>query len=94
MPSFLVEIYASAPDRDALAELIAETRAAVDRVTHEGSTVRLVHSICVPDDETCFFTFEGPSEEAVRHTARLAGLLSKTRNGTVKRITDLKGEQS
>ena len=36
--------------------------------------VRYVRSILVPEDETCFHLFEGPSEEAVRKVGAMAGL--------------------
>ena len=54
----------------ALDDLEARCRAAAD-----GSDgVRYVRSILVPEDETCFHLFEGPSEEAVRKVGALAGL--------------------
>ena len=45
------------------------------RVAADGfDGVRYVRSILVPEDETCFHLFEGPSEEAVRKVGALAGL--------------------
>ena len=54
----------------ALDDLEARCRAAADRF----DGVRYVRSIFVPEDETCFHLFEGPSEEAVRKAGAEAGL--------------------
>ena len=53
-----------------LAELEARCRTAAEA----SDGVRYVHSILVPEDETCFHLFEGPSEEAVRKAGAEAGL--------------------
>jgi hypothetical protein len=39
-----------------------------------GTPVRFLRSIFVPEDETCFFLFEAPTAAAVRDTARRAQL--------------------
>jgi hypothetical protein len=52
------------------ADLEARCRAAAE--AYDG--VRYVRSILVPEDETCFHVFEGPSEEAVRRAGVEAGL--------------------
>lgn len=54
----------------ALDDLEARCRAAADGI----DGVRYVRSILVPEDETCFHLFEGPSEEEVRKVGALAGL--------------------
>jgi hypothetical protein len=53
-----------------LADLEARCRAAAEAC----DGVRYVRSILVPEDETCFHIFEGPSEEAVRKAGAEAGL--------------------
>jgi hypothetical protein len=68
MPNFLVEIYA--PSSSALSELIEAAKS----VVREASGVRYIDSIYVPDDETCFHVFEGPSAAAVQEAARHAAL--------------------
>ena len=55
----------------ALDDLEARCRAAADGL----DGVRYVRSILVPEDETSFHVFEGPSEEAVRKVGALAGLV-------------------
>lgn len=89
MPSFLVEVYT--PQARELAELAAHVRAAAEALAREGSRVRLVRSVFVPEDETCFHMFEGPSAEAVREAAERAALVSEAREGAVKRWRELLG---
>lgn len=64
MSEFLVEAY------------VSRGAAPVDELRlHEVSpVVRLVRSIFVPEDETCFYLFEAPSIEAVREAMPRAGL--------------------
>ena len=40
----------------------------------EGTFVRYVRSIFIPQDETCFHIFEAGSEEDARHAAARAGI--------------------
>ena len=58
MPSYFVEIYA--PGESDVADLAARARTAA------GDDVRYIRSVFVPEDETCFHLFEGPSAEAVK----------------------------
>jgi hypothetical protein len=72
MPRYLVEAYvprslareAQAAGRDA--------RAAAEELVREGTPVRYVRMTFLPDDETCFHTFEAASEEAVAEACRRA----------------------
>jgi hypothetical protein len=48
--------------------------AARARAATEGGPVRFLRSIFVPEDEACFFLYEGPSEQSVRAAARRAKL--------------------
>jgi hypothetical protein len=50
-------------------ELAARARAAT-----EGEPVRFLRSIFVPEDDACFFLYEGPSAESVTAAARRAKL--------------------
>jgi hypothetical protein len=54
----------------ALADLEARCQAAAEGF----DGVRYVRSILVPEDETCFHLFEGPSAEEVRKAGTEAGL--------------------
>ena len=82
MAEFLVELYVSRTGAVALEEGTARARLAAAQLTREGTPVRYLRSIFVPEDETCFFLCEAVSEEAVRETARRAALsferISKT----------------
>jgi hypothetical protein len=40
----------------------------------EGTPVRFLRSVFVPEDESCFFLYEGPSAEVVRDAAGRAEL--------------------
>jgi hypothetical protein len=74
MTEFLVELYVSKTNGVAV-PLTAErvTRAAAE-LTDEGTPVRLVRSIFVPEDEICFLLVEAGTAETVRETARRAAL--------------------
>jgi hypothetical protein len=61
MPNCLVEIYV--PRNAGLTEVVAAARAAARR-SSATRRVRYVGSIVVPDDETCFHVFQGPSAVA------------------------------
>jgi hypothetical protein len=73
MSEYLVEAYCSSagpsdapPPRD-----IAE---AADELSRVGRPVRLVRTVLVPEDETCFYLFEAASGEAVVEAAARSGL--------------------
>ena len=71
MPSFLVESYVPKVADPASGELARRLDAAAHAL---GSEVIYVRAIFVPEDETCFYLFEGSSAEAVGSVARRAGL--------------------
>lgn len=72
MTRYLAEVYA--PAVDGLAEAVARAHAAAQAMSDGGTPIRQTHAIHVPQDETSFHAFEGPSVEAVRELARRAGL--------------------
>jgi PASTA domain len=69
---FLVELYFSPPDADAVERLAECARIAAEEQRGRGVSVRYVRSISLPEEETCFVFYEAPSREAVSETARLA----------------------
>ena len=64
MPEFLVETYAA---RDAvnITTLAADIALAAAQVSEQGAPVRILHTIFVPEDETCFYLYQAPSADAV-----------------------------
>ena len=74
MAEFLVELYVSRTDPDAVGRDAERARAASAELTREGTPVRFLRSIFVPEDETCFFLFEADSADAVREAQRRAAI--------------------
>ena len=73
MPEFLVEVYVARPAAT-WTPRPEHVSAAADQLTSKGTQVRLVRSILVPEDETCFYLFEAETGDAVREVAERAGL--------------------
>jgi hypothetical protein len=74
MVEFLVELYVSRGDGGSVESSAAKARLAAEELTREGTPVRYLHSIFVPEDETCFFLYQAVSADAVREAARRAAL--------------------
>jgi hypothetical protein len=74
MAEFLVECYVSRADQAAVADRSEGARRAAEEMTREGTDVRFLRSIFVPEDETCFYLFEATSADTVREAAARAGL--------------------
>ena len=75
MAEFLVEVYLSRCD--GVEARAAQAREAAEGLTREGTSVRYLSSIFVPEDETCFYLYEAPSPDVVREAARRAGFVSE-----------------
>jgi hypothetical protein len=74
MAEFLVELYVPRTDDAAVKRGAANARRAAKKLTREGTPVRYLRSIFVPEDETCFYLYEAETAEAVREAARRADL--------------------
>lgn len=74
MFEFLVEAYVSRETGHDDPPLLDEISSAVKAISRQGTPVRFLRSIFVPNDETCFYLFQAPSIEAVRQAAERAGL--------------------
>jgi hypothetical protein len=72
--SFLVETYV--PDAQARDARLAgrRMRAAVRKLSREGTSIRYVRTTLLPGDETCFHVLAADSRDAVAAACRLAGL--------------------
>jgi Protein of unknown function (DUF4242) len=71
---FLVELYAPKHDGRTVVDGAERARLGAEELTREGTPVRYVRSIFVPEDETCFFLFEAETVDGVREAARRAEL--------------------
>ena len=69
--TFLAETYLPASTSSDDVERSALEAAAA--ITAEGTPIRFLRTILVPEDETCFFVFEAASAMAVQEVARRAG---------------------
>ena len=74
MAEYLAERYASRHDAAAVAAGAERARREAERMSGEGTHVRLVRSIFVPEDETCFYLYDAHSAEAVLEAARRADI--------------------
>lgn len=72
--TYLVELYMPSAGPDRLAATADEARRAAEELSREGTPVEYVRSIFIPEDETCFHVFEGPSAQAVGEASRRAAL--------------------
>jgi hypothetical protein len=69
---YLVEVRRPPAGSRELQAVAAAARDAADRLREEGMPVRFLRSLFVPEDESCFFLYEGPSAEAVGEAGRRA----------------------
>jgi Protein of unknown function (DUF4242) len=74
MTEYLLELYVAKADALAVERGAMRVRRAAEEHTREGTPVRYLRSIFVPDDETCFLIFEAASADAVRAVAQRAAL--------------------
>jgi hypothetical protein len=75
VPSYIVETYLSRREVEEFVVREQRARSAAEELTHGKKTrVRFERSIHVPDDEICFYVFDGPSARDVMSVAELAGL--------------------
>jgi hypothetical protein len=74
MPSYLVETFLARSAADQRLELDRRVAEAAEALTRLGTRVRFGGSVHVPDDETCFFTFDAATVGAAALAAERAGL--------------------
>jgi hypothetical protein len=73
MRAFMVELYISRADPEAVPRAALRTQRAAIRMSRRGTPVRYLRSIYVKEDETCFLLYEAESIDAVREAARATG---------------------
>jgi hypothetical protein len=74
MPEFLIEQYVARADTATVERDAARARLAAEELSREGTPVRYLRSIFVPEDESCFLLYEAVSAEDVEEAARRASL--------------------
>src|SRR5712691_3118001 len=72
--TYLVEAYVSKSDANSPAGIADRALLASREMRREGTAVRYVRSIFIPQDETCFHIFEAGSEQEARNAAARAGI--------------------
>lgn len=70
MTTYLVEAYVTKLDEFSMRSLAAEVRTTAAAVTRNGTPVRYLGSIFVPEDETCFHLLEAASADVIRQARR------------------------
>ena len=71
---YLVELAAPAGGWGDLQQVTARARHEAETLSRRGTTVRFLRSIYLPEDDTCFFLYEGDSVETVGEAGRRAEL--------------------
>ena len=72
MTEFLLELYIAKTDCGVVTAAVARLCRAAAQLTAGGTSVRIVRSIFVAEDETCFVLVEAETAEAVLDAARHA----------------------
>ncbi len=92
MAEFLLEQYVSRADGDAVERDQERARIAAEELTQEGTPIRVVRSIFVPKDETCFYLYEAASADVVLELAKRAALPFVRVTEARANRTSMKGE--
>jgi hypothetical protein len=67
---YLVELATPASGWQDLQQLTSRARAGAEEMSREGAAIRFLRSIFVPEDQSCFFLYEGDSIETVGEAGR------------------------
>jgi hypothetical protein len=90
---FLVEMYVSRTIPPSGVPRSESVSRVAEQMTREGRQVRLLSSIVVPVEETCFYVFEAQTAEVVREAATRAGLRFERVVEATQSIPPTTGEQ-
>jgi hypothetical protein len=71
---YLVESYMPRAGADAVSDAASRARLAAEELSRAGTPVRYLRSIFIPEDEICFFLFDGPSQRAIGEASRRAAI--------------------
>ncbi len=72
--NYLVELRRPPLGWEALQQLAVDARESAERLSAEGTRVRFLRSIFVPEDNSCFLLYEGASADVVGEAGRRAAL--------------------
>jgi hypothetical protein len=71
---YLIETYVSRAGAEMVAACAERARRAAEQLMWQGTPVRCLGTVFVPEDETCFYLYEAAGEEVVREAAHRADL--------------------
>lgn len=88
MAEFMAELYVSQADAAGAERVARRVRAATEQLTREGTSIRYLRAIFVPEDETCFVLCEAPSAGAVVAAAERASVRFARISGATEAIAE------
>jgi uncharacterized protein DUF4242 len=71
---YTVELVCPAEGWSRLTQMATDAREATQQMRSEGTPIRFLRSVFVPEDDVCFLLYESPTPEAVHAAAGRAGL--------------------
>jgi uncharacterized protein DUF4242 len=74
MTEYLMERYQTRTDPKGVRDAAIRALHAVEELRREHVPIRLLRSLYVPDEETCFYLYEAEAVEQVQEAARRAAL--------------------
>lgn len=80
---YLVEVVRPEDGWQEIQSVATRAREAADELAQEGVPVRFLRSIFVPEDDACFFLYEGPTAAAVQEAASRAELCTEQVHETI-----------
>ena len=81
---YTVELHLARSGWTELQDATARARQATEQLRREGEQVRFLRSIFVPEDDTCFFLYEGTSAHLVKAAAARAQLAVRRIDGALR----------
>jgi hypothetical protein len=74
VPTYLVERYWPGVTNELLLEALNRGRRVMEQLSSEGTRVRDIMSVLIPEEEVVFSFYDGPSADAVRQINERAGI--------------------
>jgi hypothetical protein len=74
LTTFLLELYVPQADYTAATLSLARLTCAATKLTAEGRAIRVMRTIFVPEDETCYVLVQAATVHAVQDAAKRASL--------------------